>query len=75
VRFEEALAEDLCFVIGLDPQSLSCVDRPETFLQFAQEILVHGIISSEIGSIFHAGISLCQTLQSIPFGQTACFAE
>jgi hypothetical protein len=39
------LAKDLRFVILLDPQSLSCVDRSETLLQFAQDILVHGIIS------------------------------
>jgi hypothetical protein len=53
------LAEDLCFVVRLHPQSLSCVERPETFLQFAQDILVHGITSSEIGSIFHGNIRLC----------------
>jgi hypothetical protein len=35
------------------------VERPETFLQFAQDILVHGITSSEIGSIFHGNIRLC----------------
>src|SRR5664280_3334363 len=38
------LAKDLRFVILLDPQSLSCVDRSETFRQFVQDILVHGII-------------------------------
>src|SRR5664279_6007529 len=38
------LAKDLRFVILLDPQSLSCVDRSETLLQFVQGILVHGII-------------------------------
>src|SRR5215213_6289666 len=42
------LAKDLCFVVRLDPQSLSCVERPETFLQFAQDNLVHGISSSEM---------------------------
>jgi hypothetical protein len=47
-----SLAKDLCFVIGLDSQSLSGVDRPETLLQFAQDILVHGMTSSEIGSVF-----------------------
>jgi hypothetical protein len=46
------LAKDLCLVVRLDPQSLSCVDRSETFLQFAQDIFVHGLTSSEIGSIF-----------------------
>src|SRR5882672_3658546 len=47
------LAKHLCFVIRLDPQSLSCVERPETFLQFVQDIFVHGITCSEIGSIFN----------------------
>src|SRR5213080_1337165 len=73
VQGEEALAEGLRFVVHLDPQSLSCVERSETFLQFAQDIFVHGITSSKIGSIFYWSIGLCQTLQSIPFGQTACF--
>jgi hypothetical protein len=40
------LAKDLCFVVRLDPQSLSCVERPETFLQFAQYIGVHGTTTS-----------------------------
>jgi hypothetical protein len=31
----------LCLVIGLDPQSLSCVDRSKAFLKFAQDIFVH----------------------------------
>jgi hypothetical protein len=48
----ESLAEDLRLVIGLDPQSLSCVDRSETLLQFMQDVVVHGITSSEIGSVF-----------------------
>jgi hypothetical protein len=48
----EPLAKDLGFVVGLDPQSLSCVERPETFLEFAQDVFVHGTPSSEIGSIF-----------------------
>ena len=39
--------------------SAAPVERPETFLQFAQYILVHGITSSEIGSIFHGNIRLC----------------
>src|SRR6202171_5783104 len=56
VKEDEALAKDLCFVVRLDPQSLSCVERPETFLQFAQYIFVHGITSSEIGSTLPGGI-------------------
>ena len=44
--------EDLRIVIGLDAQSLSGVDRPETLLQLMQDIVVHGITSSEIGSVF-----------------------
>src|ERR1700716_2830231 len=47
MKESKPLGEDLCFVVRLHPQSLSCVDRPETFLQFAQDILVHGITSSE----------------------------
>ena len=54
VKGEEALAEDLRLVVRLDAQSLSRVERSETFLQFAQDIVVHGITSSEIGSTFHA---------------------
>ena len=60
------LAKDLCFVVPLDPQSLPCVERSETFLQFAQDIFVHGITSSKVGWIFQGSISLCQTLQRIP---------
>jgi len=60
------LAKHLCFMIRLDPQSLSCVKRSETFLEFAQDIFVHGITSSKIGWIFEQSIGLCQTLQSIP---------
>src|SRR5882724_8097753 len=61
------LAKDLCFVVRLDPQSLPCVERSETFIQFAQDIFVHGITSSKIGWIFQGSIRLCQTLQSITF--------
>src|SRR6185295_10158825 len=61
------LAKDLCFVVGLDPQSLPCVERSETFLQFARDIFIHGITSSKIGRIFQGSISLCQTLRSITF--------
>jgi hypothetical protein len=46
------LAEDLRFVIGLDSQSLSGVDWPETLLQFAQDICVHGITSFKISTAF-----------------------
>src|ERR1019366_3541820 len=49
VKGDEALAEDLRRVVRLDAQSLSRVERSETFLQFAQDILVHEITSSEIG--------------------------
>src|SRR4030081_1643573 len=47
VKGEEALAEDLRLLVRLDAQSLSRVERSETFLQFAQDIFVHGITSSE----------------------------
>ena len=69
VKGEEALAEDLRLVVRLDAQSLSRVERSETFLQFAKDIVVHGITSSEIGSTFHGSIRPCQTPQSIPFGR------
>src|SRR4030081_43121 len=69
VKGEEALAEDLRLLVRLDAQSLSRVERSETFLQFAQDIFVHGITSSEIGSTFHRSIRPCQTLQSTPFGR------
>src|SRR5215208_5572638 len=46
VKEEETLAEDLRLVVRLDLQTLSCVYRPETFLQFAQDIFVHGITFS-----------------------------
>src|ERR1700681_2282364 len=52
VKEDEALAENLRLVVRLDAQSLSRVERSETFLQFAQDIFVHGITSSEIGSTF-----------------------
>jgi hypothetical protein len=45
VKEEEALAEDLRLVVRLDAQSLSRVERSETFLQFAKDIFVHGITS------------------------------
>jgi hypothetical protein len=67
VKEEEALAEDLRLLVRLDAQSLSRVERSETFLQFAQDIFVHGITSSKIGWIFQGSIRLRQTLQSITF--------
>src|ERR1700738_2582431 len=68
MKGEEALAEDLCLEARLDTQSLSRMERSETPLQFAQDIFVHGITSSEIGSTFHGSTRPCQT-QSIPFGR------
>src|ERR1019366_3906833 len=56
VKGDEALAEDLRRVVRLDAQSLSRAERSEASLQFAQDIFVHGITSSEIGSTF-AGAS------------------
>jgi hypothetical protein len=74
-----SLAKDLRFVIGLDSQSLSGVDRSETLLQFMQDIAVHGMTPSEIGSIFEASGSAGHyrvfASQSIAFGQIACFTE
>src|SRR4029077_8844008 len=57
VKGEQAFAEDLRRVVRLDTQSLSRVERSETFLQFAQDIFVHGITSSKpsVGSL-----RLCQ---------------
>src|ERR1700693_3832015 len=52
VKEEETLAEDSPLVVHFDSQTLSCVQPSETFLQFAQDIFVHGITSSEIGSTF-----------------------
>src|SRR5450759_4991452 len=53
MKGDEALAEDLRLVVRLDTQSLSHVEWSEAFLQFAQDIFVHGITSSETGSTFH----------------------
>src|SRR5665811_2056001 len=53
VKGDEALAEILRLVVRLDAQSLSRVERSEAFLQFAQDIFVHGTTSSGIGSTFH----------------------
>ena len=58
------LTKDLRFVIGLDSQSLSRVDRSETLLQFAQDICVHEITSSKISAAFHQGIRLPDTTES-----------
>jgi hypothetical protein len=41
------LTKSLRFVILLDPQALSGVDRPETLLQLAENIDVHGTTFSE----------------------------
>jgi hypothetical protein len=38
----QALTENLRFVILLDPQSLSCVERTKTVLQLAQQFVTHG---------------------------------
>ena len=48
------LAKDLCLVVRLDPQPLSCVERPETFLQFTQYFLFHGINFLQNRAIFQA---------------------
>src|SRR5450759_5052909 len=53
VKGEQTFAEDFRLMVRLDTQSLSRTERSETFLQFAQDIFVHGITSSEIGSTFH----------------------
>jgi hypothetical protein len=37
----EALAKYLSFVISLNPQSLPGMERPETDLEFAQNVFVH----------------------------------
>src|SRR5450756_653474 len=55
VKGEQAFAEDLRLVVRLDTQSLSRAERSETCLQFAQDIFVHGITSSKIGSSFPWG--------------------
>src|SRR5712664_700262 len=57
VKGEEALAEDLRLLVRLDAQSLSRVERFETLLQFAQDIFVHELTSSKIGSIFQGAFS------------------
>jgi hypothetical protein len=75
MKEDKPLAEDLRFVIGLDSQSLSGVDRSETLLQFAQDICVHGITSSKISAAFHQIVRLCQTLQSFTFGQRPGFTD
>jgi len=58
MKEDKPLAKDLRFVIGLDSQSLSGVDRSETLLQFAQDICVHGITSSKISAAFHQIVRL-----------------
>src|SRR5450759_2065715 len=63
VKGGKALAEILRLVVRLDAQSLSRVERSETFLQFAQDIFVHGITSSEIGSTFAGHRVLTGTIE------------
>jgi hypothetical protein len=44
VKERKALAEYLGFVISLDPQSLSRMERSKTLLQFAQNIFFHPVM-------------------------------
>ena len=69
------MAKDLCFVVRLDPQSLSCVERSETFLQFAQDIFVHGITSSKIGSIFRGASGSARYYRVSPSSKWLLFSE
>jgi hypothetical protein len=62
-------------VVRLDPQSLFCVERPETFLQFVQDIFVHEITSFKNRLYLPWSMRLYQTLQIIFFGQTGLFIE
>jgi hypothetical protein len=41
VKESQAMAERLRFMIGLDSQSLLCMNAAETLLQFRQKVLVH----------------------------------
>src|SRR3981189_542320 len=72
MKESKPLAKDLCFVVRLDPQSLSCVERSETFLQFAQNIFAHGITSSEIGSIFRGASGSARHYRRAPCGKMGC---
>src|ERR1019366_4604118 len=75
MKGDEALAEDLRRVVRLDAQSLSRVERSETFLQFAQDILVHEITSSEIGSTFHGEHEALPDTTEYSLRANACFTE
>jgi hypothetical protein len=44
MKKREALAEHLFFAILLDSKSLFGVERPETFIHFAENIFVHPAI-------------------------------
>src|ERR1700757_36165 len=66
VKEEEALAEDLRLVVRLDGQSLSRVERSETFLQFAKDIFVHGITSPKSA---RPSIGASGPARQIPFGR------
>src|SRR6266849_646814 len=71
----KALAENLRFVVGLDPQSLFRVEGTETCLQLAQNICIHGVSSGEIGSIFFCSGVILTTAPVIPKASifiTAC---
>src|SRR3979490_2438523 len=69
VKGEEVFAEDLRLVVRLDAQSLSRVERSETFLQFAKDIFVHGITSPKSARPSMGASGPCQTPQSIPLGR------
>src|ERR1035437_8456337 len=75
VKGDEALAEILRLVVRLDAQSLSRAERSETFLQFAQDIFVHGITSSEIGSTFHGEHEALLDTTEYSLPANACFTE
>jgi hypothetical protein len=42
MKERQALTENLRFMILLDPQSLSCVERTKALLQSAQQFITHG---------------------------------
>src|SRR5665811_256488 len=75
VKGDEALAEDLRLVVRLDTQSLSRVEWSEAFLQFAQDIFVHGITSSEIGSTFHGEHEALPDTTEYSLRANSCFTE
>jgi hypothetical protein len=49
MKEREPLTEDLRLVVPLDPQSLPCMKRSETFLQLVQNLFVHGMTASQTG--------------------------